>query len=109
MAPRAQTEDHINEFRSFKREYAERGKRIDSLESITDDIRNDFKSHYLSDEKHFASIEQSVGEMHKDIKELLEILSALSWGKKAGVGLLWFIGSVIAIIIGLKNISGWFR
>ena len=78
--------EHIREFRQFKAEYEERGKRIDNLETSTENIHT------------------RLDEMNKNIKELLEIMNALSWGKKLLIGVLWFVGSIVAIGVGIKSI-----
>jgi hypothetical protein len=68
-----------------------------------------FKQHTLDDAEHFNKGDALIEEIGSNIKEIKEIISALSYGKSFILGLSIFIGSGVGIVMGLKQIISWLR
>lgn len=68
-----------------------------------------FKHHIADDKVRFDNFDGQLATMNKNLEEILDIMKAFSLGKNFILGLGIFIGSLIAIIVGLKQIVGWLQ
>ena len=96
-------------------------------------LQKGFEAHIESDLKEFEGIKSSIRintfliqethenvdnmkgdlvkllKMKESIDDLLNIIAALTTGKKIIIGLALVIGSFVSIVIGLKTIGGWIK
>lgn len=68
-----------------------------------------FKAHIEEDKRRFTAIDDSIKLMHTDLKEFIKVIQAIGVGKRFIIGLAIFIGSVVGIVIGAKQIINWFK
>ena len=79
-------------------------------------LRKDFEDHLLSDAKEFEGLRKALKEntaltqqTHNNVQEILDIISALTLGRKLVIGFSVTLGAIIGGTLGLKTILGWFR
>lgn len=72
-------------------------------------MNNAFKKHIIEDKERFDGFDGQLANMNKNVEEILDIMRAFSLGKNFILGLGIFIGSIIAIIVGLKQLVGWLQ
>ena len=72
-------------------------------------IRESFKNHLIEDEKRFGKIDDELAKANGHLEEMLDIMRAFNLGKSFIIGCSIFIGSFIAIVVGLKQILTWLK
>lgn len=79
-------------------------------------VRTAFERHIEDDKREFGAIKASIQvntdrikTIDENVQELLDIIKALSLGKRMVIGASIFVGSVVALALGLRSILGWFR
>lgn len=72
-------------------------------------LKRSFEQHVKDDDMRFTKIEQSLVTMNTNLEELLEIVRAFSRGKSLIAGLSIFIGSMVGIVMGLRQIVAWLK
>ena len=82
-------------------------KQFASLLGEIGQMRNDFKEHIQDDKKRFDAFDNQLVMMNSNIEEILGIMKAFSLGKSFLMGLGVLIGTIVAIVVGLKQIVGW--
>ena len=85
------------------------------LERI-EDMSTAFKNHIADDKIRFDSFDLQLGTMNTNmttmnttLEEIRDIMKAFTLGKKFVIGMGIFVGSLVAIVVGLKQIVGWLQ
>ena len=68
-----------------------------------------FRNHIADDSKRFDNFDTQLGVMNKNLEEILDIMKAFTLGKSFIIGVGVFIGTLVAIVLGLKQIVSWLQ
>lgn len=72
-------------------------------------MNNAFKHHIEDDKERFDRFDTAMEKMNANVEEMLDIMKAFKLGKSFIIGVGAFIGALVAVIIGLKQIISWLQ